>query len=842
MTIRRKIYTTGAVTFFLFVLIAWLNIWTHQQVISNLRIRDEVSGRLAGIQDFVKWRNGIVRLISDMMASGHVPPFVNERLSPPFEWPIRGIDALLESSRELVLLIEEKARLTDRKEKTFSALRTTINDIYYRLDEKIATVLAGTQIDQVLGKSVHERTSLAPYVLKSLNQLTLVALNSLISNRYTEENKGIVARNNLFLSSQLQTIDEDGSIAALFKELFAQIQSLKTLIPDTNRPLARIESQITEAKNRFDRAVENTEVEGLVARAESEMGKADEVLKSASRRNLITVVILLAAVPVLGIMIGIVGLNRLIVGPITQLVNDMKNVESGSFDVRTPEKTHDEIGELARAFNAMAAEIKAKVMEMEQLNQILKESESKYRTLVDNLPQSIFHKDLNLTYVSCNRNFARDLGMREEEIVGETDFDLFPEALAMKYRDDDARILRTRTPEEIEEPYVRDGKELTVQTVKTAVLDEKGQVTGVLGVLWDITERKLAEKELHLARFSLENASVGMFWIDEEGRFQNVNESACRNLGYGRNEILSMRIWSVDTDSSPDRYAQLWRDMSDGEPLVLEATYRRKDGSTFPVEISARQAEFKGVRLTFAFVSDISLRKKMESQLIQARKLESVGRLAGGVAHDFNNMLGVVAGNTEMILQDMDPDNPYRTGLLAIGKAAERSTDLTRQLLAFARKQTTAPKVLDINHTLNDMLRMLQQLIGEGIELVWLPTADLWPVRIDPSQVDQILVNLCVNARDAIKDVGKITIETHNIDVAEDYCHDHPDVLPGQYVMIAVSDNGCGMTREDLANIFEPFYTTKEVGQGSGLGLATVYGVTTGIKCHVNAGMKCPPR
>ncbi|NVN91464.1 MAG: PAS domain S-box protein [Desulfuromonadales bacterium] len=230
-------------------------------------------------------------------------------------------------------------------------------------------------------------------------------------------------------------------------------------------------------------------------------------------------------------------------------------------------------------------------------------------------------------------------------------------------------------------------------------------------------------------------------------------------------------------------------------------------------------------------IKDITERKraeeaeaKLEIQLHQAQKLESVGRLAGGVAHDFNNMLGVILGHAYLVLMAIDGTHPFFENLEEIRKAAERSADLTRQLLTFARKQTVSPKVLDLNSTLGGMLKMLQRLIGEDIQLTWQPAGDLWPVKVDPTQVDQILANLCVNARDAIADVGKITIETGNCILNEEYCALHAGSVPGEYVRLTVSDNGCGMDKSTLAQIFEPFYTTKGVGKGTGLGLATVYG------------------
>jgi signal transduction histidine kinase/PAS domain-containing protein len=218
-------------------------------------------------------------------------------------------------------------------------------------------------------------------------------------------------------------------------------------------------------------------------------------------------------------------------------------------------------------------------------------------------------------------------------------------------------------------------------------------------------------------------------------------------------------------------------------------------------------------------------RKSLESQLIQAQKMESIGRLAGGVAHDYNNMLSVILGFTQLAMEKMSPDDPLQEDLSEILNAANRSTDITRQLLAFARRQTIAPKVLNLNETVEGVLKMLRRLIGEDIDLAWGPKADLWPVKMDPSQIDQILANLCVNARDAITGVGKITIETGNTAFDEAYCIDHPGFVPGEYVMLAMSDDGIGMPPEVLGQIFEPFFTTKDAGKGTGLGLSTVYGV-----------------
>ncbi|MCF8090529.1 MAG: response regulator [Desulfotignum sp.] len=218
-------------------------------------------------------------------------------------------------------------------------------------------------------------------------------------------------------------------------------------------------------------------------------------------------------------------------------------------------------------------------------------------------------------------------------------------------------------------------------------------------------------------------------------------------------------------------------------------------------------------------------RRRLAAQLTQAQKMESVGRLAGGVAHDFNNMLGVILGHTELALLRTDDKHKLCSDLNEIQKAAKRSADITKQLLAFARKQTISPRKLDLNDTVESMLNMLRRLIGENIDLAWNPAPHLWPVKMDPSQIDQILANLCVNARDAIAGVGKLTIETGRKSFDEEYCSEHPGFIPGDFVLLGVSDNGCGMAKEILDNLFEPFFTTKDVGKGTGLGLATIYGI-----------------
>jgi two-component system sensor histidine kinase EvgS len=271
-----------------------------------------------------------------------------------------------------------------------------------------------------------------------------------------------------------------------------------------------------------------------------------------------------------------------------------------------------------------------------------------------------------------------------------------------------------------------------------------------------------------------------------------------------------------------------------GEFVRFETTNRSAEGGVRKIDFSLSPIQDNDGNVVYLLpegrdITEIRQaeeeRSQLQKQLNQAQKMEAIGRLAGGVAHDFNNMLTVILGSVQLLLGEEDLPDSIQESLRQVEIAAERSADLTRQLLAFARQQAISPKVLDLNEILEGLLKMLRRLIGEDIELAWSPGEGVWPVKVDPSQVDQILANLCVNARDAIDGVGKIAIETSNVEFDATYCDEHAGFVPGEFVQLAVSDDGCGMDAETLASIFEPFFTTKGEGEGTGLGLATVYGI-----------------
>jgi PAS domain S-box-containing protein len=334
-------------------------------------------------------------------------------------------------------------------------------------------------------------------------------------------------------------------------------------------------------------------------------------------------------------------------------------------------------------------------------------------------------------------------------------------------------------------------------------------------------------------RVLVENAAEAIVVL-QDGVIRFVNPEAEVQSGYSREELTEKPFLEFVHPEDRERLAANHRRRIGGEPVNdgEEARIVRKDGTVGRLNIKGTRILWRGAPATLNLCTDVTERKraedekeKLEAQLFQAQKMESVGRLAGGVAHDFNNMLNVITGYAELALKEVDPGGPLYHDLQEIQNAGQRSADLTRQLLAFARKQTISPKMLDLNDTIEGMLKMLRRLIGENLNLTWNPGHALWNVTIDPSQIDQILANLAVNARDAISGIGQVAIETANVVLDEHYCAQHVGSVPGDYVLIALSDTGAGMSKEVLEHIFEPFFTTKEAGKGTGLGLATVYGI-----------------
>jgi PAS domain S-box-containing protein len=385
--------------------------------------------------------------------------------------------------------------------------------------------------------------------------------------------------------------------------------------------------------------------------------------------------------------------------------------------------------------------------------------------------------------------------------------------------------------------------EILALTQKAALINDKLQQTlaktkksrlALLSVLDD--ERRVSVERSKLSA-AIEQAAEAVLTTDTAGTIQYVNPAFTAITGYSREEVVGQNPRFLKSGKQDAAfYQRMWATLRGGNVWRGHFINRRKDGALYEEEacISPVRDDANTIVNYVSVNRDVTREIQREAQLVQGQKMESVGRLAGGVAHDFNNLLMGILGYTEMCRDQIPPDHSIREWLDQITHIAQRSAEITRQLLAFARKQDIAPKVLDLNDAVVGMLELLRRLIGEDIHLVWTPGANLHSIKIDPAQVDQILANLCINARDAIDGVGKITLETRNVTVDSDFCTEHVDALPGNYVMLTISDDGRGMDAETLAKIFEPFFTTKDRSKGTGLGLSTVYGIAkqnTGFIC-----------
>jgi PAS domain S-box-containing protein len=469
--------------------------------------------------------------------------------------------------------------------------------------------------------------------------------------------------------------------------------------------------------------------------------------------------------------------------------------------------------------------------ERNQIEKALREREDHYRDLVENSQDLIYTHDLAGKLLSVNEVAVRLTGYPREALLQMNLTDLLAP--------DTRRVFSTN----LKQVRVM-GHASGLMQIQTAggetryweydnTLRTGGMVIPIVrGMAHDITERRRAEDALRESENKFKNifesANVGKSITLPTGEI-DVNKAFCDLLGYTPEELRNKKWQDITPPDEIDPTQRILDLFLKGEMDSARFTkrYVHKNGSFVWADVSAaicRDNEGKSLYFITTVV-DITAQRLMEDQLRQAQKMETVGQLAGGVAHDFNNMLQVIISYTELAMAKVDAELPLHKYLLEIRRAAQRSAEITGQLLAFARKQTVSPKVLDLNEAVAGTQKMIQRLIGEDINLAWMPGRDLWEVKIDPAQLDQILANLAVNARDAIGGVGKLTIETDKVVFDEAYCAIHQGFLPGEYLLLAVSDDGRGMDKETMSHIFEPFFTTKGLGKGTGLGLATVYGI-----------------
>ncbi len=467
--------------------------------------------------------------------------------------------------------------------------------------------------------------------------------------------------------------------------------------------------------------------------------------------------------------------------------------------------------------------------ERRRAEEIASENEMRFLALVDHSPDAIMiHRDgkfihLNPASLEILRanSLNQLLGKSIMEVVHPDHRELVATALD--------QMQKTRTSSQI-----REGRMLrldgAVADVETASIPVSFQgAPAIQTIVRDVTDRKKLQEQMRLQIAALNSAANDIVITDREGTIVWVNAAFESLTGYNLSETIGRnpRELVKSGKQGPSFYKELWESILSGKPWHGELVNRRKDSTLYNeyMTITPVLDEHGAITHFVAVKQDITSQKLLEEQLLQSHKLEGIGQLAGGVAHDYNNILNVVVGYAELLRRKMSENDPAKQPLDAIVNAARRGADLTRQLLAFARKEIISPKVINVNSAVESIRNMLNRVIGENVKLVFIPTKDLWNVRIDPTQFDQILVNLASNARDAIKDVGTITIKTVNVSLPPGYLRGSSDMAQGEYVKIKFEDDGRGMDAETLKRIFEPFFTTKPKGHGTGLGLSTIYGI-----------------
>ncbi len=464
-----------------------------------------------------------------------------------------------------------------------------------------------------------------------------------------------------------------------------------------------------------------------------------------------------------------------------------------------------------------------------QAEEALKESEERYRNLIEQSNDAIYLL-FNNRFEIINRRFTEMFGITLEE-ANSPDFNFLQLVAPKSIPFLQERIRRQQRGEKLEPIYEftaidKSGNEIDCE-VSVSYIKYKGGVA-TQGILRDITERKRAERQLSRLAAVIEQSSETVVITDVDGNIEYVNPAFEKTTGYTLEEVLGQNPRVLKSGHQDEQfYRELWETITSGNIWKGSFINRKKDGTLYYEDATIFPIKDRnGNIINFAAVKrDVTPERMLEEQVRQAQKMEAIGKLAGGVAHDFNNLLTVINGYCELLQTKIKPNQPFYREIELIRRAGERASALTSQLLAFSRRQVIQPEVLNLNRVVAATEKMLRRLIGEDVELITVLEPNLKSVKIDPVQVDQVIMNLAVNARDAMPQGGKLTIETANVHLDEEYTRAHLGARPGDYVMLAISDTGVGMDHEIQKHIFEPFFTTKGKGKGTGLGLSTVYGI-----------------
>ncbi len=467
-------------------------------------------------------------------------------------------------------------------------------------------------------------------------------------------------------------------------------------------------------------------------------------------------------------------------------------------------------------------------------SQELQKNLSLLQGITEGTTDSVFVKDLQGRYLMMNSAGARFLGRSIEEVIGKDASELFSPESGRQIMERDRTVLQSGETCTYEEVGVSGGVARTYLSTKGPYRDATGQVIGLLGISRDISHRKRAEEEIHKSeqrlRIHVEHTPLAVIEWDLQFRVVAWNAAAERIFGFSREEAMGQHAHFIVAPAFRQRVDRVWQDLLDQKGATRSTANNdntTKDGRTISCEWYNTPLVDESGRVfgVASLVQEVTERVALEEKLRHSQKMEAIGRLAGGVAHDFNNLLTVIMGYNQILTDGVPAAGRLMNATVQIRTASERAEEITRQLLAFSRKQVLQPRVIDLNDVMMNIDTMLRRLIGEDVEVLTVPGRDLGTVKADPGQIEQVIMNLAVNARDAMPSGGKLTLETGNMELDDVYAREHPPLQPGRYVMLAVSDTGIGMDADTQAHIFEPFFTTKEVGKGTGLGLSTVYGI-----------------